>query len=112
MRLVFDTNVLVAAVVASGVCRALVEYCTEHHQLVIFGFILGELREKLYRKFKLTSNLVESVLALLIRATREGLGIGQGRAAADSQMRCTSRWGGVVPLEWWAPVIIATQSMG
>ena len=47
MRLVFDTNVLVAAVVASGVCRDLVEYCTEHHQLVTSSFILRELREKL-----------------------------------------------------------------
>jgi putative PIN family toxin of toxin-antitoxin system len=63
VRLVFDTNVLVAAVVASGVCRDLVEYCTEHHQLVTSSFILGELREKLDRKFKLTSDVVEGVLA-------------------------------------------------
>jgi putative PIN family toxin of toxin-antitoxin system len=62
VRLVFDTNVLVAAVVASGVCRDLVEYCTEHHQLVTSDFILGELREKLDRKFKLTADVVEGVL--------------------------------------------------
>lgn len=63
MRLVFDTNVLVAAVVASGVCRDLVEYCTEHHHLVTSDFILGELREKLDRKFRLSADVVEGVLA-------------------------------------------------
>ena len=63
MRIVFDTNVLVAAVVASGVCRDLVEYCTEHHHLVTSPFILAELREKLHRKFRLTSDVVDGVLA-------------------------------------------------
>jgi putative PIN family toxin of toxin-antitoxin system len=63
VRLVFDTNVLVAAVVASGVCRDLVEYCTEHHHLVTSPFILAELREKLDRKFRLTADVVEGVLA-------------------------------------------------
>lgn len=63
MRLVFDTNVLVAAVVASGVCRDLVEYCAEHHDLVTSDFIMGELREKLTRKFRLSPDVVEGVLA-------------------------------------------------
>jgi putative PIN family toxin of toxin-antitoxin system len=63
VKVVFDTNVLVAAVVASGVCRDLVEYCTEHHYLVTSTFILGELREKLDRKFRLTADVVDGVLA-------------------------------------------------
>jgi len=62
VRLVFDTNVLVAAVVASGVCRDLVEYCPEHHHLVTSDFILGELREKLDRKFRLSADVVDGVL--------------------------------------------------
>jgi putative PIN family toxin of toxin-antitoxin system len=63
VRIVFDTNVLVAAVVASGVCRDLVEYCTEHHDLVTSRLILDELREKLDRKFRLTSDVVDGILS-------------------------------------------------
>ena len=63
MRIVFDTNVLVAAVVASGVCRDLIEYCTEHHELVTSHYILQELREKLSRKFRLTPDVVDGILA-------------------------------------------------
>ena len=63
MRIVFDTNVLIAAVVATGVCRDLVEYCTEHHDLVTSDFILSELREKLDRKFRLTQDVVDGILA-------------------------------------------------
>jgi len=62
VRLVFDTNVLVAAVIASGVCRDLVEYCAEHHELITSPQILGELREKLDRKFKLSQSVVDGVL--------------------------------------------------
>jgi len=53
VRIVFDTNVLIAAVVASGVCRDLLEYCTENHELVTSDYILGELREKLERDLRL-----------------------------------------------------------
>ena len=62
MRIVFDTNVLIAAVVASGVCRDLLEYCTENHELVTSDYILGELREKLERKFRLTQDVVDGVI--------------------------------------------------
>ena len=52
MRLVLDTNVLLAAFIARGVCHELLEHCEQEHELVTSAFILGEFQEKLVAKFK------------------------------------------------------------
>jgi putative PIN family toxin of toxin-antitoxin system len=51
VRLVLDTNVLIAAVVADGLCRDLVRRRLENHSLVASRTLLNELREKLEEKF-------------------------------------------------------------
>ena len=65
MRIVLDTNVLIAAFIARGVCHQLLEHCISHHDLVISEFILDELREKLVVKFKYTSEVADETLKLL-----------------------------------------------
>lgn len=52
MRILLDTNVLIAALIARGACHVLLEYCIEKHSLISSEFILSELREKLTGKFK------------------------------------------------------------
>lgn len=52
MRLVLDTNVLIAALVADGLCRDLVRRRLENHVLISSQQLLDELREKLEEKFK------------------------------------------------------------
>lgn len=51
MRLVLDTNVLIAAVVADGLCRDLVRRRLENHSVITSRTLLNELREKLEEKF-------------------------------------------------------------
>jgi putative PIN family toxin of toxin-antitoxin system len=51
VRLVLDTNVLIAAVVADGLCRDLVRRRLENHSLITSLTLLNELREKLEEKF-------------------------------------------------------------
>lgn len=51
MRVVLDTNVLVAASAANGVCRRLVEYCLLREEVILSEPILAELEEKLTEKF-------------------------------------------------------------
>jgi len=51
VRLVLDTNVLIAAVVADGLCRDLVRRRLEPHTLITSQVLLDELREKLVEKF-------------------------------------------------------------
>ena len=65
MRIVLDTNVLIAAFVARGVCHQLLEHCISHHDLVISEFILNEVREKLVGKFKYTSEVADEARDLL-----------------------------------------------
>ena len=52
MRLVLDTNVLLAALVADGLCRDLVRRRVDNHDLISSQQLLDELREKLEQKFK------------------------------------------------------------
>ena len=51
MNLVLDTNVLVAALVARGVCGDLLEHCVRSHTVVSSPALLDELGEVLTRKF-------------------------------------------------------------
>ncbi|MBK6799304.1 MAG: putative toxin-antitoxin system toxin component, PIN family [Acidobacteria bacterium] len=65
MKILFDTNVLIASFIARGVCHELFEYCVEHHSLVTSDFILGEFREKLVSKFKYTDKDANDATELL-----------------------------------------------
>lgn len=53
MRLVFDTNVLLAAYLTRGVCHELFVHCERSHQLVTSEVLLKELEGKLLRKLKI-----------------------------------------------------------
>ena len=46
MKIVLDTNVLVAALIAHGVCADLVEHCFLSHKVQASEAILGELHEQ------------------------------------------------------------------
>ena len=65
MRLVLDTNVLIAAFISRGVCNELLEHCVLNHEVVLSNFILGELKDKLTRKFKFTVREANAVVRLV-----------------------------------------------
>jgi len=50
VRLVLDTNVLIAAFVTRGSCTELFEHCARMHELFTSSFILDEFRLKLVTK--------------------------------------------------------------
>ena len=52
MKVVLDTNVLLAAFAARGLCEALLEACLESHEIIISQHILDEVRKHLIRKLK------------------------------------------------------------
>ena len=64
MRIVLDTNVLIASLISRGKCYSLVEHSLEVHELISSTFILNELSEKLQKKFKY--NLEDTTEALSI----------------------------------------------
>ena len=65
MRLVLDTNVLIAAFISHGVCSELLEHCVLNHDVVLSNFILDELKEKLTGKFRFTTREANGVVTLL-----------------------------------------------
>ncbi len=50
MRIVFDTNVLISAFIATGTCKDILEYAVETHEVIISPYILKELKKKLIEK--------------------------------------------------------------
>jgi putative PIN family toxin of toxin-antitoxin system len=65
VRLVLDTNVLIAAFVARGVCHELLEHCERRHHLVTSEQILREFESKLLTKFKVPAPRAAAATALL-----------------------------------------------
>ena len=51
MKLLLDTNVVVAALIARGTCDDLLKHCVRHHVVVSSRPLLDELRDVLTRKF-------------------------------------------------------------
>ncbi len=65
MRLVLDTNVLIAAFISHGVCNELLEHCVLNHDVVLSKFILTEFKDKLTGKFKFTAREANAAVRLL-----------------------------------------------
>jgi putative PIN family toxin of toxin-antitoxin system len=94
LKIVLDTNVLIAAFIARGICHQLLEHCISHHDLVTSELILDEVREKLVLKFKYTSEVAHEVIGLL-RAqmeivTPEALEVPVCRDADDDYILATA----------------------
>ncbi len=65
MRVVLDTNVLLAAFISRGLCHDLLEHCVREHELVLSEFLLGEFRRKLTGKFRVPDERVGRAETLL-----------------------------------------------
>lgn len=65
MKIVLDTNVLIAALIARGVCHELLEHGVLQHTLITSDFILNEAQEKLVEKFGYSSELAEEAIGVL-----------------------------------------------
>lgn len=64
MRVVVDTNVLIAALISRGFCHELLEHCFLNHTLITSDFILQEVREKLVEKFKYSTETADLAVEL------------------------------------------------
>ena len=65
MRIVLDTNVIVAAFAARGLCAEVFEVCASNHTLVISEHILAEVNKAFLRKVKLPEEIVREVIGYL-----------------------------------------------
>lgn len=65
MRVVLDSNVLIAAFVARGACAELLEHCAREHEPVTSTFILEEVRDKLVTKIGVAVTQAEQAVSLI-----------------------------------------------
>ncbi|MFM7676419.1 MAG: putative toxin-antitoxin system toxin component, PIN family [Synechococcus sp.] len=65
MRVFFDTNVLVSAFLARGLCADLLRLVLTEHTLVTSEVVLAELRNVLSRKGRLPAQQVDAIEAFL-----------------------------------------------
>lgn len=65
MRVVLDTNVIIAAFASRGLCADIFEVCLENHDLVISGFILSEVAKNLENKLRLPKSISREIIHYL-----------------------------------------------
>ena len=65
MKLLLDSNVIVAAFAARGICSALFEYCVENHELVLCAAMPDEVERALVRKVGVPRAIVRDTLTYL-----------------------------------------------
>jgi putative PIN family toxin of toxin-antitoxin system len=65
MRVILDSNVLIAAVAGRGLCESLLELCIEEHDLIISEELLEEVRRNLVAKIRLTDAVALDFCRLL-----------------------------------------------
>lgn len=70
MKIVFDSNVLIASFATRGICNALLEHCISEHKIVLSEFILSEVKRNLKFKFKFTSNVIYEIESFLRNHTK------------------------------------------
>jgi putative PIN family toxin of toxin-antitoxin system len=66
MKIVLDTNVLIAAFISHGTCNELLEHCALNHEVILSPFIIDEFTEKLTGKFGFTPEEANSAVNLLM----------------------------------------------
>jgi putative PIN family toxin of toxin-antitoxin system len=69
MRLVLDSNVIIAAFAARGLCEALFEYCIGSREVFISEHILKEVKEKLTAKIKVPDKVASEIEIYLREST-------------------------------------------
>ena len=65
MKLVLDSNVIIAAFATRGLCSSLFEYCLESHEVVLSEPIIREVTRNLHKKIKLPRSIVIQIESYL-----------------------------------------------
>ncbi|MBI5235890.1 MAG: putative toxin-antitoxin system toxin component, PIN family [Deltaproteobacteria bacterium] len=66
MRVLLDTNVLIAAFIARGNSSEVFEHCLSEHEMITSQWIVDELEEKLSGRFHFSKSEVKGVVALVM----------------------------------------------
>jgi len=65
VRVVLDSNVLIAAFATRGLCESLLEVCFSDHELFVSEHLLSEVQRNLTMKIKLPTSIIQDIILLL-----------------------------------------------
>ena len=65
MKVILDTNVIVAAFATQGLCHSLFELCLERYHMIISSHILNEVNKALRKKLKIPRQTVFQIVDFL-----------------------------------------------
>ena len=65
MKVVLDTNVLLAGVATQGICEGVVTECLQHHELITSAPIFAEFSRHLLGKFKMPPGVTREIIAFI-----------------------------------------------
>jgi putative PIN family toxin of toxin-antitoxin system len=69
MKLVLDSNVIIAAFATRGLCSSLFEYCLENHEVILSEPILVEVARNLRQKIKIPKSIITQIESYLRSAS-------------------------------------------
>jgi len=65
MKIVLDSNVIIAAFAARGLCESIMEVCLSDHEIALSDDLFDEILRNLRRRIKLPTNVVDNIGELL-----------------------------------------------
>ncbi len=65
MKVVLDTNVIIASFATRGLCNAVFELCLDRFEIVISSFLIKEVETHLAKKLKLPHKLMREITEFL-----------------------------------------------
>ncbi len=65
MKIVIDTNVIIAAFATRGLCNEVFELCLAEHEIFLSAEIIAEVEKGLLEKIKVPENVVKDIIEFL-----------------------------------------------
>lgn len=65
MKIVLDTNVIVAAFAARGLCNDVLEICLAEHEIILSKHIITEIENNFAKKIKLPDSMIKDTISYL-----------------------------------------------
>lgn len=65
MKVVLDTNVIIASLAARGLCHSVFELCLDRFEIIISSYLIDEVETNLSKKLKLPFRLIRDIIEFL-----------------------------------------------
>jgi len=65
MKVVLDTNVIIASLATRGLCHSVFELCLDRFEIIISSFLIDEVETNLSKKLRLPDRLIRDIIEFL-----------------------------------------------